>query len=75
VWWEHGSPDLNRHLAKNSLYADWYAGLRRAIFMEMVDRGECDEKRLTVGGLAHLKAVEREHRIKSAHGGEPSLPA
>jgi len=38
----------------------------------MVDRGERDEKRLTVGGLAHLKAVEREHGIKSAHGGEAS---
>ena len=34
----------------------------------MVDRGECDEQRLTVGGLMHLKAVERDHAIKSAHG-------
>jgi transposase-like protein len=33
----------------------------------MVDRGECDEQRLTVGGLIHLKAVERDHAIKSAH--------
>jgi hypothetical protein len=40
----------------------------------LVDRGERDEKRLTVGGLAHLKAVERDHGIKSAHG-EPSAPA
>jgi hypothetical protein len=36
----------------------------------MVDRGERDEQRLTVGGLAHLKAVERDHPIKSAHGAE-----
>jgi hypothetical protein len=34
----------------------------------MVDRGACDEQRLTVGGLAHLKAVERDHTIKSAQG-------
>ena len=34
----------------------------------MVDRGDRDERRLTVGGLAHLKAVEREHGIKSANG-------
>jgi hypothetical protein len=34
----------------------------------MVDRGECNEQRLTVGGLVHLKAVERDHAIKSAHG-------
>lgn len=33
----------------------------------MVDRGEQDEERLTVGGLAHLKAVERDHEIRSAH--------
>jgi hypothetical protein len=40
----------------------------------MVDRGERDEQRLTVGGLAHLKAVERGHGIKSAHGAESSSP-
>ena len=26
VWWKDGAPDLNRTLAKNSPYADWYAG-------------------------------------------------
>ena len=25
LWWSDGSPDLNRHLAKNTPYADWYA--------------------------------------------------
>jgi hypothetical protein len=35
-----------------------------------VDCGERDEQRLTVGGLVHLKAVEREHGIKSAYGVE-----
>lgn len=24
VWWDDGSPDLNRHLAKNTVYAGWY---------------------------------------------------
>lgn len=32
----------------------------------MIDQGENDEHRLTVGGLAHLKSVERDHAIKSA---------
>ena len=32
----------------------------------MVDQGERDEQRLIVGGLARLKAVERDHEIKSA---------
>ena len=41
----------------------------------MVDRGEREEQRLTIGGLAHLTAVEREHGIKSAHGAESSSPA
>ena len=40
----------------------------------MVDRGERDEQRLTVGGLAHLKAIEREHGIKSANGAGVSSP-
>jgi hypothetical protein len=35
----------------------------------MVDQGECDEQRLTVGGLIHLRAVERDHAIKSAQNG------
>ncbi|RZM01050.1 MAG: hypothetical protein EOP68_22430 [Sphingomonas sp.] len=27
VWWDDGAPDLNRHLARNTPYADWYAAL------------------------------------------------
>ena len=32
AWGERGagSPDLNRHMAKDTPYADWYAGLIRA---------------------------------------------
>jgi hypothetical protein len=29
VWWDDGSPDLNRHMAKNTPYADWYAKIGR----------------------------------------------
>lgn len=25
VWWEDGAPDLNRHMAKNTPYAEWAA--------------------------------------------------
>jgi len=32
----------------------------------MVDQGERDMERLVVGGLSRLKAVERDHEIKSA---------
>ncbi|MEH3048129.1 hypothetical protein [Sphingomonas adhaesiva] len=27
VWWDDGAPDLNRHMAKNTGYAGWYARL------------------------------------------------
>jgi hypothetical protein len=40
----------------------------------MVDRGERDERRLIVGGLAHLKGIERDHGIKSANGAGVSSP-
>ena len=30
VWWDDGSPDLNRHMAKNTVYAEWYAKLARS---------------------------------------------
>ncbi|HTA99816.1 MAG TPA: hypothetical protein VK804_05000 [Bradyrhizobium sp.] len=36
----------------------------------MIDQGENDEHRLIVGGLVHLKAIERDHPIKSAHNSE-----
>ena len=32
----------------------------------MIDQGENDEHRLTVGGLVRLKAIERDRPIKSA---------
>ena len=27
VWWTDGEPDLNRHLARTTAYADWYASV------------------------------------------------
>ena len=30
VWWGDGSPDLNRHMAKNTIYADWHAKIGRS---------------------------------------------
>jgi len=30
VWWTDGSPDLNRHMVKNTPYASWYAALKTA---------------------------------------------
>jgi hypothetical protein len=30
VWWVDGSPDLNRHMVRNTPYASWYSGLRTA---------------------------------------------
>lgn len=28
VWWKDGAPDYNRHMARNTPYADWFAALR-----------------------------------------------
>ena len=30
VWWRDGAPDFNRHLAKNTPYAEWYDSLPRS---------------------------------------------
>ena len=30
AWWDDGSPDYNRYLAKNTPYARWYAGTPKA---------------------------------------------
>lgn len=27
VWWTDGAPDLNRHMARNTIYAEWFADL------------------------------------------------
>jgi hypothetical protein len=29
VWWDDGAPDLNRHLARTTPYAEWFAGLSK----------------------------------------------
>ena len=29
VWWDDGAPDYNRHLAKNTAYAEWALALKR----------------------------------------------
>ena len=28
VWWTDGAPDLNRHMARNTPYAAWFAALK-----------------------------------------------
>jgi hypothetical protein len=28
AWWTDGAPDYNRHLAKNTPYADWFSTLK-----------------------------------------------
>lgn len=28
VWWTDGAPDVNRHMARNTSYAEWYAAWR-----------------------------------------------
>lgn len=30
VWWSDGAPDLNRHMARTTPYAGWYAELSPA---------------------------------------------
>ncbi|MGI4984066.1 MAG: hypothetical protein ACRYGL_12200 [Janthinobacterium lividum] len=30
VWWSDGAPDWNRHMAVNTPYAEWFAGLAPA---------------------------------------------
>ncbi|MGY2733407.1 hypothetical protein [Sphingomonas sp. UYP23] len=27
VWWSDGAPDLNRHMARNTPYTEWFASL------------------------------------------------
>lgn len=30
VWWNDGAPDWNRRMARNTLYAEWWAGVEDA---------------------------------------------
>ena len=27
VWWDDGAPDLNRRMARTTIYAEWFAGI------------------------------------------------
>ncbi len=40
-WWTDGAPDLNRHMAKNTDYADWY---RKHLANIDVDPNEGDDR-------------------------------
>ena len=31
VWWDDGAPDYNRHLAKNTPYANWFSSLQSVV--------------------------------------------
>lgn len=31
VWWTDGAPDLNRHMARTTIYAEWFATAADAI--------------------------------------------
>ncbi|MGX4803116.1 hypothetical protein [Bradyrhizobium guangdongense] len=35
VWWKDGPPDLNRYMAKNTPYAEWYAAIARSRHKEV----------------------------------------
>ncbi len=30
VWWDDGAPDLNRRMARNTIYGDWFSALVQA---------------------------------------------
>ena len=30
VWWADGAPDLNRHMARTTVYAEWFIGVEGA---------------------------------------------
>lgn len=38
VWWSDGQPDLNRHMARTSSYADWHERLDRAALTSHCDQ-------------------------------------
>ena len=31
VWWDDGAPDLNRRMARNTAYAEWWAGIEEEV--------------------------------------------
>ena len=37
VWWDDGAPDLNRRIARTTLYADWFVDLEER---GLADRSE-----------------------------------
>jgi len=48
VWWSDGAPDLNRHMARNTPYADWYASIEG----DVIDGSPGDS-----GGSASVSAI------------------
>jgi hypothetical protein len=62
VWWDDGSPDLNRHLARNTLYAEWYAKIANP-------RLEADRQPAQiVSAIASTPPAPRRPTKRTAHG-------
>jgi len=45
VWWNDGAQDYNRHMAKNTPYAEWHAGLETPDIPEMPEAPEQPRRR------------------------------
>lgn len=42
VWWADGEPDFNRHLVRNTPYADWFVALAKQNIAERKPDGNTD---------------------------------
>lgn len=70
VWWEDGAPDLNRRLARNTLYADWYVGLATAPAAgELSSPQELETHRMTEK-KGHGSTAAKKANAKAAHEGQ-----
>jgi hypothetical protein len=86
VWWTDGSPDLNRHMVKNTPHASWCSGLRTAgrreqraqsLGMEPAKRrsgcsDQCAENGRSTIIPGHWVTIIVAHRDR--RGAEPRLP-
>jgi hypothetical protein len=62
VWWKDGAPDLNRHMARNTPYAEWYAKLGNS-------RLDTDRRPARiVTAIASTPPASRRPTKRSAHG-------
>jgi hypothetical protein len=67
VWWTDGAPDLNRHMARTTCYADWFAERAEATGATNLPADDVFARARTTHILLMTNSLRGETRSRAQH--------